>query len=68
MKEIKRIEKNLVKDAMTWDNLKDKVEIKKGPFRGFSIYYNNWYIGCALSLSEIHEILNLINNMVYAMK
>lgn len=68
MKEYKEIEKRLIRKTLAWDNLKDKVEIKKGPLRGFSIYYNNWYIGCAFSLSEIHEILSLINNMVYAMK
>ena len=68
MKEFREIEKSLIRNTLAWDNLKDKVEIKKGPFRGFSIYYNDWYIGGASSLSEIHRILNLINQMVYAMK
>lgn len=66
MKEYKEIEKDLIRKTLEWDNLKGRVQIKKGPFRGFAIYYNNWYIGCAMSLAEIHTILSMMENMVIA--
>lgn len=66
MKEIKRIEKNLVKNAMTWDNLRERVQIKKGSYKGYEVYYNGWYIGCGQSMIEIHSILTMVNNMVIA--
>ena len=68
MKRVREIEKELIRMTLEWDNLKGRVEIKKGPFRGFAIYYNNTYVACVLRLDEIHSILCVIDNMVRAMR